>query len=122
MISRERSNGSGCLLVIGHHSQLENGLGFELTDPLTRDIDLTTDFRQGEWLSAIQAETQFEDFLFPLIELREPASEVFLLECFDPSLPWVPPRWGLESIRRGCCDLLRHAHGHRVRRRAHSEQ
>ena len=81
MISRERSNGSGCLLVIGHHSQLENGLGFELTDPLTRDIDLTTDFRQGEWLSAIQAETQFEDFLFPLIELREPASEVFLLNA-----------------------------------------
>ena len=81
MISRDRSKVSGCLLVIGHHTQLQNGLGLELTDPLTRHIDLTTDFGQGQRLSTIQAETQFEDFLLSLVELRKPASQVFFLDA-----------------------------------------
>ena len=81
MISREGSNGSGCLLVIGHHTQLENGLGLELPDSLTRDIDLTTDFREGQRLFTAETEPQLQNLLLAFVQLREPAPQMFLLDA-----------------------------------------
>ena len=62
--------GSGCLLLIGHVSQFQDGLGLELPNPFSGDVDLTSNFSKRQRFFSVQSEAQSQDFLFPFIELR----------------------------------------------------
>ena len=56
MISRDESKNSGRLLMVGHHTQLQDGLGFQLSHPFPRNIDLTADFGKCQWFGSIKSE------------------------------------------------------------------
>ena len=87
--------------MVCHCSELENRFGFQLTDPFSGHIDLTTDFGEGQWFVTAETETQAEDFLFTLIELGEPSTQVLLLDASIHSLHRLLPVWiGNEFAKR----------------------
>ena len=67
--------------MVRHGPQFENGLGFQLSNSLSGHVDLSTDLGQRQGFFTAKAEAEFEDFLLPFIELRQPAAEMFLLDA-----------------------------------------
>ena len=66
--------------MVGHRTQLENRFGLELSDAFTGDIDLTTDLRKGQRLFTTKAEPQLQNLLLALVQLRQPAPQMFFLD------------------------------------------
>ena len=58
--------------------QLAKCLGFDLTDTLTGDIELTADFFQGAGTSVIQTETQTQNLLFTFCQTAQDIVDLIL--------------------------------------------
>ena len=58
-------------------AQLPQRLGFDLTDPLSGNVELFTHFLQSTAAAILNAKTQFEDFFLPRGERAEYIYQLF---------------------------------------------
>src|SRR5438309_10925843 len=61
----------GAGVGVGGVAELRHRFGFDLTDALATEVEMFTHFRERAGLAPVEAVTQGDDHLFPLVECAE---------------------------------------------------